>query len=162
MSHPDPSSGRATGPQVARDLVGGLVMLAVVAVFLLNAGGVGLDWLFPIALSYALGALAIYFVLRGLLRFGDRMPAVPLILRGEGVDVAVFVFLTVAYAVLAPRVGFWPMSAITIFVAAVYLDTARSKLSTALALVVALIVCVVGYFVLTGVFYIRFPPIPWR
>jgi hypothetical protein len=155
------------GGQIPRDLVCGLVMLAVAAFFLLNAGEVGgggyaqYDWLFPVVLSYALGVLAVVLVLRGLLRRRALMPLVPVILRGQGVDVATVSVLTVAYVVLVNRLGFWVISPVAIFVIAVFLDTRRSLRRVALAAAVAVVTCVVAYLTLVEVFYVNFPAIPW-
>jgi predicted exporter len=50
---------------------------------------------------------------------------------------------------------------VMIVVAAVYLDTRRSLRRTALALAVAVVTCVVGYYVLTQVFFVDFPVGPF-
>lgn len=157
----DATSEQIRGPQISRDLVAGLVMFAVVTVFLGFAGGSELDWLFPKVLSYALAALAVILVARGLLGSGEKMPVVPIILRGRGVDVAVFSLCTVLYVAFAPIVGFWVMTAVMIFAASVYLDTARSIKGAAISVAVSLILCVSAYLVMTKVFYIDFPPAPW-
>lgn len=157
----DSTSQEPDGPQVSRELVCGLVTLAIVAVFLGNSGPEGIDWLFPKVLSYALAALAVILVMRGLLGFGDKMPLVPVVLRGQGVDVAVFSVFTVAYVALVPYVGFWAVTAAMIVAAAVYLDTRPSIRGAAISVAVSLILCVVAYVVLTKVFYIDFPPAPW-
>lgn len=147
--------------QLPADLVGGLVMIGIAAVFRLESGDERLDWIFPVVLSYVLGGLGILLVIRGLLGRGDRVPAVPPILRGQGVDVAVFLVLTVGYVALLERVGFWVMSALTIFVAAVYLDPVRSPRRLAIAAAVAVAVCIAAYLLLTRVFYVPFPPADW-
>lgn len=166
MSTPttDRPSPRPTGPLVRRDLVSGLVLLGVVAVFLGNAGEVGkgkYDWLFPVALSYALAALAVILVVRGLLGRGEQMPLVPIIFRGQGVDVAFFATLVIVYVVLVQWLGFWVMTAAMIIVAAIYLDTRRSTRGALIAVAVAVTACVVGYLTLTEIFYIKFPAGPW-
>ena len=166
MSMPttEPSTTESSRAEVSRELVCGLAMLGVVAVFLGNAGEVGngkYDWLFPVVLSYALGLLAVVLVVRGLLGKGERISVVPAVLRGEGVDVAVFGVLSILYVALVRPVGFWIMSALTIFVAAVYLDTRRSVRGALISVVVAILTCVAAYLVLTRVFYISFPPAPW-
>jgi O-antigen/teichoic acid export membrane protein len=150
--------------RISRDLVCGLVMLAVAAFFLFNAGEVRkgqYDWLFPIVLSCTLGVLAVILVVRGLFGRGERMPVVPVILRGQGVDVAVICLITVCYVVTVDHLGFWVTSGVMIVVAAVYLDTRRSLRRTALALAVAVVTCVVGYYVLTQVFFVDFPVGPF-
>lgn len=163
-SKTDQPTTAPAGPQVSRDLVGGLVMLAIVAVFLTNAGEVGkgeYDWLFPVSLSYALGGLAAVLVLRGLLRRGEWMPLVPILFRGQGVDVAVFSVMTVVYIVVTPRIGFWLASGLMIAAAAIYLENRRSWRSAAVAVAVGLAACLVGYLTLTEIFYIKFPAGPW-
>jgi hypothetical protein len=163
-SKPERPATESTGPQISRDLVAGIVTLGVVAVFLGNAGEVSrgeYDWLFPVALSYALGVFAVILMLRGLLGRGERMPVVPVVLRGQGIDVLVFCVLTVLYVVLVPRLGFWATSTTMIVAGAVVLDTRRSVKTVLLAVAVAVAVTVVGYLTLTDIFYVRFPTGPW-
>jgi hypothetical protein len=152
-----PAGDERHGPQISVDLFTGVIMLGIAALFLLNAGSTELDWLFPIVLSYALVAMAVVLIVRGALGFGGKMPLVPSILRGRGVDVLVFAASSVVYVALIPHVGFWIMTALTITVAAVYLDTRRSVKRLIISAVVAVVVCVVAYLMLTEVFYIEFP-----
>ena len=152
-----PAGDERRGRQISVDLFAGVIMLGVAALFLLSAGSTELDWLFPIVLSYALAAMAVVLVLRGAFGFGGKMPLVPAILRGHGIDVLVFAALSVVYVVLIPHVGFWIMTALTITVAAVYLDTQRSLKRLIIAAVVAAVVCVVAYLTLTELFYVEFP-----
>ncbi|MPZ59878.1 MAG: hypothetical protein GEU93_01005 [Propionibacteriales bacterium] len=161
MSTPEVATDRRAGRQISTELVGGLLMLGVAVFFRLNAGEGRLDWLFPLVLSYVLGGLGIVLLVRGIAGFGDRLPTVPPILRGQGVDVAVFILLTVAYVALMPVVGFWVMTALTIFVAAAYLDTGRSARTLVLASGVAIAVCIAGFLLMTRVFYVPFPPVRW-
>jgi Tripartite tricarboxylate transporter TctB family len=166
VSTPDVPADRPDPRQIPADLVAGLVMLGIAAVFRLKAGDERLDWIFPVTLSYVLGGLGLLLVIRGLTGRGDRVPAVPPILRqrslrGQGVDVAVFLGLTVGYVVLLSTVGFWVMSALTIFVAAVYLDPVRSPRRLAIAAAVAIAVCIAAYLLLTRVFYVPFPAADW-
>ena len=160
MSTPDVAEDRQARRRMPAELVGGLLMLGTAAFFRLNSGAGGLDWLFPVVLSYVLGAFGILLIVRGLAGSGGRVPVVPPILRGQGVDVAVFIVLTVAYVGLMSLVGFWVMTALTIFAGAVYLDTERSARRLALAFGVALAACVVGFLLMTRVFYVPFPPMP--
>lgn len=157
---------RAGEPGVPRDLAAGLAMLVVVAIFLTNAGEVGrgkYDWLFPVVLSYALLALAVVLVVRGVLGRGDRMPLSPAIFRGQGGDVTVFCVLTIVYIVVIPWIGFWVASALMICAAGVFLETRRSWRSAVVAAVVAVAACTAGYLSLTEIFYIKFPagPLGW-
>lgn len=147
------------GPLVRRDLVCGLAMFGVVAVFLGAAGDEGdrLDWLYPKVLSYALAAVALLLVARGLLGYGDRIPLVPAILRGRGVDVALFTLIAVVYVVLVPQVGIWVMTALLLVGGSVYLDTSRSVRGLVVSVAVAVVVCVLGYVLLTEVFFIGLP-----
>lgn len=152
-----PAGDERRGPQIPVELFTGVIMLGIAALFLLNAGSTELDWLFPIVLSYALVAMAVVLILRGALGFGGKMPLVPPILRGHGIDVLVFVASSVVYVALIPHVGFWIMTVLTITVAAVYLDTQRSFKHLIIAAVVAVVVWVVAYLTLTEVFFIEFP-----
>lgn len=158
MSSPET---RVAEPKLAADIVAGGVLLVVVTVALVKSGEDRLDWLFPHALSYALGALALVLITRGLLGYGDRIAAIPPILRGQGVDVAVFVVVIVTYVALVRPLGFWLVSVVMIFSGAVYLDMSRSRRSLAVAALVAITVCVVANLVLTRVFFVPLPRGQW-
>ncbi len=164
MSSPEHTSSspeHTSGPRLPVDLVGGLTLLAVVAVFLLKAGEGYLDWLFPLVLSYAVGALAVILAVRGLLGRGKRMPVVPAIIRGRGVDVAVFIALALAYVILAEPVGFWITSVAMIFIGSTYLSVVRDRRTLAVSLAVALSVGIIAFFLLTRVFYVPLPQSGW-
>lgn len=164
MQTTDSSPSKPSRGLVSRDFVGGLALLGVAALFLLNAGEVvdgRYDWLFPIVLSYALGGLSLAMLLRGLLGRRDRMSLLPRVLRGEGVDVVLFSGLIIVYVILIEPLGFWITSLMTLFVGAVFLDTRRTRGGILLALGVACLASVIAYLALTQLFYINFPPTPW-
>ncbi|MPZ73935.1 MAG: hypothetical protein GEU74_12020 [Nitriliruptorales bacterium] len=150
----------ATG-RIPLDLVGGVFLLAVAAVFVLNAGEEMLDWIFPLSLSYALGIIGVYLTIRGLLGFGPRTDTLLPVLRRKGVDVFVFSALTAAYVGLARSIGFWIMSIVMLFGGAVYLDHARTKTRVAVAAGIAVAVCLVAYVLLRRVFYVPLPRALW-
>ena len=152
----DPETSR-----IPMDLVGGLFLLCVVAVFLLNAGEDPLDWIFPLSLSYMLAIIGLYLVVRGLLGFGDKTDTLLPVVRGRGVDVSVFTVIAVIYVVLVRAIGFWTMSAVMLFAGSVYLDSARSKKRVVLAAGVALAVCAAAYVLLVRVLYVPLPPERW-
>ena len=152
--------GQSTG-RIPLDLVGGLFLLAVAAVFIFNAGEDRLDWIFPLSLAYATGIIGIYLTIRGLLGFGDRTETLIPVLRGRGVDVALFCVLTGLYVGLARAIGFWIMSMVMLFGGAVYLDHERTAKRTAMAGVVAFLVCIVAYLLLRKVFYVPLPKARW-
>lgn len=143
------------------DLVGGIVLLGIVAVFLLNAGDDLLDWIFPLSLGYTLGIIAVSLVIRGLLGFGEKTATLLPILRGRGTDTFVFTVLAAIYVGLVRVVGFWTMSMLMLFVGSVYLDHSRSTRRIALAAVVALAVCVGAYILLVRVLNVPFPRERW-
>jgi hypothetical protein len=143
------------------DLVGGVFLLAVVAVFILNAGGGTLDWIFPLTLSYALGVIAVYLTVRGLLGVGDRIDTLVPVLRGQGIDVLVFTVIAVIYVLLLRAVGFWTSSALMLFAGSVFLDHARSRKRIALSAVVAVAVCLLAYGLLVRVLFVPLPPEAW-
>lgn len=151
-----PGTGR-----IPLDLVGGICLLAIVALFLGRAGQDRLDWIFPRTLSYGLAIIGVYLTVRGLLRMGDRTDTLLPILRGRGVDVVVFSVMVFLYVVLARPVGFWIMSAVTLFAGAVYLDPERTPKRIAIAAVVALLVCVLSFLLLERVFYVPVPRARW-
>lgn len=151
-----PEPRDATGRRIREELLTGVIMIGIAALFLFKAGSGEMDWLFPIVLSYALIAMGVILVGRGLLGYGQKIALAPR-LRGGGTDVLVFGALSIGYVILIPQIGFWIMTGLVITIAATYLDTKRSVRRTALAAGVAALVCVVAYLVLTLVFYIEFP-----
>lgn len=152
----------AAEARIPLDLVAGLALLCIVAVFLLNAGGDDpLDWIFPQTLSYTLAIIGVYLTVRGLLGFGHKTDTLLPILHGRGVDVLVFTVLAVITVALVPVVGFWTMTALMLCAGSVYLDHARSRKRIALSAVVALAVCVAAYLLLVLVLYVPIPPEPW-
>lgn len=148
-------------PQVRLDLLAGLVLLAIAGFFLAGAGEGTLDWVFPSTLSYGVGILGVVLVVRSGFGASQRVAVIPSVLRGKGGAVAVFVIIMVAYVALIRPVGFWPMSALMIFVTAAYLAPDRSRRSVAIAAAAALAVILLGYVVLEYVFYVPFPEPRW-
>jgi hypothetical protein len=143
------------------DVVSGVFLLAVVAVFVLNAGDGSLDWIFPLTLSYTLGVLAVAVTIRGLLGSGDRADTLLPVLHGRGVDVLVFTVIAAIYVILVPLVGFWTMSAVMMFAGSVYLDPARSRRRIAISAIVAVAVCLGAYVLLVRVLFVPLPPEAW-
>lgn len=159
----DPTAEEETpaGPQVSQDLVGGLVLGAICAVFLLRAGPLDRDWVFPIVLAWAAVVVAVYLVARGLLGYGDRIDARPDLLHGGALDIGVFIAMTVAYVALLRPVGYWIMTSVMIFGASLYLDTRRSRANVIISAVVAIAVSVGAFLLLTKVFYVPVPKARW-
>jgi hypothetical protein len=155
-AHADDDREQRSG-RIPLDLVGGFVVLAISALFILGAGDGTLDWIFPLSLGYTLALIGAIVTIRGLVGFGDKTTTLLPVLHGKGVDVLVFTLMTVVYVVLAPLLGFWLMSAAMIFGAAVYLDHARSRKRIALAAVVSVAVCIAAYILLLRVFYVPLP-----
>lgn len=149
------------GRTVSVDLLGGLALLAIAGVFLLASGEGRMDWLMPVALSYTLVLIGIYLVVRGLLGRGERTFLVPGVLRGRGIDVAVFVAMSVVYVVLAPTVGFWVMSALMIIGSSLYLAPQRNRRVIVTSVLASVGVCVVFYLLMLHVFYVPLPASGW-
>lgn len=146
---------------VSVDLLGGLALLAIAGVFLLASGEGRMDWLMPVSLSYVLLLIGLYLLTRGLLGRGERTFLVPGVLRGRGIDVAVFVAMSVVYVVLAPTVGFWVMSALMIIVSSLYLAPQRNRRLILTSVLVAVGICVVFYLLMLHVFYVPLPASGW-
>jgi hypothetical protein len=150
-----------TASRIPLDLVSGLFLLSVVAVFVLNAGDDPLDWIFPLTLSYTLAIIGIYLTIRGLLGFGDKTDTLLPVLRGRGVDVLVFTVIAAIYVALARPIGFWTMSALMLFAGSVYLDPDRSRKRIGLSAGVAVTVCLGAYLLLVRLLYVPIPPEGW-
>lgn len=157
---PHPLDEEISG-RVPLDLVGGLFLLFVAAVFILNAGDDMLDWIFPLSLAYTVGAIGLYLVTRGLLGLGEKTDTLVPVFKGRGVDVFVISSLVTVYVVLARPVGFWIMSMVMLFGGSVYLDNERTAKRMVSAAVVAFVVCIVAYLLLRKVFYIPLPKARW-
>lgn len=158
----------STAPSPAREpararveIIAGAALIAIAAVFILSAGEGSMDWLFPLALAWLLVAVGIYLVIRGLLGYGETVPARPAVLRGEGVDVAIFTGIAVLYVVLARPVGFWLASAAMLVLSSIYLAVDRDRKTYVYSVVVAIAVCVVSYILLLHVFYVPLPRARW-
>lgn len=161
-----PSETESSPPEsgdrkIPLDLVAGLVLGGIAAFFLLASGEGTLDWIFPSTLGYGSAIVAVVLVLRGLLGFGKRVPRFPSMLSGPSRDVAVFIVIMAGYVLLIRPLGFWPASAITIFVAAAYLAPRRSRRNVTIAVVAALVVVVLAYLLLVEVFYVAYPRARW-
>ena len=155
------SDSSEQGPLVSVELVAGIVMLAFVSVFIFNSGDVLLDWVFPLVLATAGAVIGVYFVIRGLLGRGAKMPLLPPLLRGKGVLVAVFVVIAVFYTGLARVVGFWIMSWLMVFTASLYLAEERNLKQAAVSAVIALAISLVGFWLFSRVFFVPFPRATW-
>ncbi len=155
---PDSKSAPA---QMRQDALGGVALIGIALVFILNAGAGSMDWLFPEVLAYSLVAIGVVLIGRAVLGYGERVNVIPSVLRGKGTDVAVFVVLSVVYVALAKPVGFWVMSPIVLFVAAVYLANTRDRRALTQAAVVAVVVSVVAYLLLLQVFFVPLPKAKW-
>lgn len=149
------------GPQVSQDLVGGLVLGSIVAVFLLRAGPMNRDWVFPLVLAWATGVVSAYLVVRGLLGHGERISARPTLFRGGALDIGVFIAMAVAYVALLRPLGYWIMTSVMIFAASQYLDTRRSRANVVISAVVAIVVSLGAFLLLTKVFYVPVPKARW-
>ncbi|MPZ52174.1 MAG: hypothetical protein GEU79_05490 [Acidimicrobiia bacterium] len=141
-------------PQINEQLLGGIVLFAIAAVFLGYSGEETMDWLFPRVLAYALVIVGVVLVIMGLLGKGRKVPLIPPLLRGHGVDVGVFAGLAAAWVILIQPVGFWIISLIVLFLGAVYLTNNRDRKSIIQAAVMAGFVVVAGYLVMLKLFYV--------
>ena len=149
------------GPLVSVELVAGVTLLAFVSVFLFNSGDELLDWVFPLVLAYTGAAFGVYFLIRGLLGRGKKVPLVPPLLRGKGVLVAVFVVIAVLYVGLARAVGFWIMSWLMLFAGSMYLAEERNGKQALVSAVIALGITLVGFWLFSRVFFVPFPRASW-
>jgi Tripartite tricarboxylate transporter TctB family len=158
---PEPVGTR--GPAISRDLASGVVMGAIAAFFWWNAGEIvegGYDWLFPVALSAALGALSLVLVVRGLVWPTDPVSVAPP--RGrDGRDLIAFLTVIVAYVVVTPMIGFWLSSATMIAGATVLLTPERTWRTVLFGGVAGLTAAAVGYVTFTYIFFVNFPLGPW-
>lgn len=148
---------RPRGPQISVDLLASLALFLIAAVMLSQTGQEVRDWAMPRALNYLLIAVGVVFLIKALVRPGDKVPLVPAIARGAGMDTAFVMVAAVLYALAIPVLGFWFSSALALFVLSVALAEKRDLRTLIQSAAVAGGVCVAAYLLMQHVFYVPLP-----
>jgi putative tricarboxylic transport membrane protein len=145
------------GPHVSVDLLASLTLFLIAAVLLSQTGEGARDWAMPRSLCYVLISVGLVLLLKGLVRPGDKVPLVPAVARGHGLDTAFFIAVAVIYVLVIPVLGFWISSAVILFVLSVALAEKRDLRTALQSAAVAVGVCVAAYLLMQHVFYVPLP-----
>lgn len=154
-------SGQPQPRTLRVDLLAGLTLLAVGLMFRLASGSGSMNWLMPVALTYALMTTGAYLIVRGLRGRGSTLAVRRPERHGQGTDLAVFLVVAVAYVVLAPYVGFWLTSALMLFGCAMLFAPRRNRRTVLVSAAAALGLCLVFYVLMLHVFYVPLPEGVW-
>lgn len=144
------------------DLGAGLALLAVVVVSFSQMGHGVRDWVYPRALTYLIGIIALTLVIRWTVRVvkgaRDDIPAGgKLAERQTAVDTGVVIMAALIYAVGMSVIGFWVTTFVVLGLLSAYLTERRNAKALAISVVVAAVVSIAGYFVFLHVFYVPVP-----
>ncbi len=143
---------------VNESLVAGAVCLAVAVLFYWRTGDTVQEFILPWIVTGFLGFIGAVMVTRGLLgRDKARIPLVPVIFQGRGVDVGVVSAMFVAAVVLFNVVGFWITAWVMMITASIYLTNERTRKAIVTSTVTITVIIVVMYYVMLHVFYVPFP-----
>lgn len=138
------------------DLISGIV-LAALGTFIIWNSGEGVDWAFPRGLAYILIVVGIVLAVLGVARRGRLRRA----RRHDGTeafDAAVFCAITVAYVAMLSTLGVWLCTFLMVVGAGLFLTEGRpTRRRTAVMVVVATGVCLVGYVFFEVLFSINVP-----
>jgi putative tricarboxylic transport membrane protein len=145
------------GPRISADVVAAVALFAIAGVLLSQTGDDLRDWVLPRTLNYLLIGVGAVLLMKGLVRPGDTVPAVPRLTRGNGLDVVLFVAVAVGYVAIMPIVGFWLTSAVVIFVLSLALAESRTLRTVLVSAAAAVGICAVFYVLMLYVFYVPLP-----
>jgi hypothetical protein len=150
-----PTSPR--GPHVSVDLLASVTLFLIAAVLLSQTGQGARDWAMPRSLNYLLIGVGLVLLIKGLVRPGDKVPLVPAVVRGKGLDTAFFMTVGVLYALAIPIVGFWVSSVVALFVLSLALAENRALRTVLQSTAMAVGVSAGAYLLMQYVFYVPLP-----
>ena len=120
-----------------RDLVTGLVLLCVYALFIADSSADPKDWIFPILANYVILIIGIVLFARGAFALiVKRLPDVLHITREERLaytDVLVFFLIVLAYMFIMYGLGFWLSSWLMLSITSIYLTLDKTPRNIRLA-----------------------------
>ena len=148
-----------------RDLLSALVLFAIGAISLSQAGTDSRNWMFPRLATYVI--LAIAAVLLARVVIGAIMERAPDIIPWEpedrvvAIDLLVFGAIVLGYVFVMYGLGFWLASFLMLLLTSFYLTLEKTRNNLILAVVVPLAACIVAYIVFLHVFYVPLPEARW-
>jgi hypothetical protein len=148
-----------------RDLLTGLVLLCVYALFIADSSADPKDWIFPILANHVILIIGIVLLARGLFAlFVKRLPDILRLTREERLaltDVLVFFLIVLAYMFIMYGLGFWLSSWLMLSITSIYLTLDKTPRNIRLAMVVPLGTCIACYYAFLYFFYVPFPRATW-
>ena len=144
-----------------RDLVTGLVLLCVYALFIADSSADPKDWIFPILANYVILIIGIVLFARGAFALifkrlhADKEDRVALI------DVLVFFLITLVYMFIMYGLGFWLSSWLMLSATSIYLTLDKTPRNIRIAMLVPLGTCIACYYAFLYFFYVPFPRATW-
>ena len=152
---------RSGGPEVSVDLLSGLALAVVGALFLGYSERQWVeDWMFPIGAASAAMVIGIVLIGRSIWNPGRRVALLPRLGR-SGLDMSVFLVVSALYIFLARPVGFWVVSAAYVFVMSLVFAAKRTWRWAGMSAVVSIGVIAVFYVLMVKIFYIPLPRSRW-
>jgi Tripartite tricarboxylate transporter TctB family len=148
-----------------RDLLAALVLFAIGAVALANAGADPMNWAFPLLAAWFIMFAAALLLVRAVYAMVTRRAPDIISVRAEDrfvwLDVFTFLLIALGYLLVMFGLGFWLASFLMLALASVWLTPDRTRHNLGLAVVVPLATCVVAYVVFQHVFYVPVPQAHW-
>ena len=148
-----------------RDLVTGLVLLCIYALFIADSSAAPKDWIFPILAIYVILIIGIVLFARGVFTiFVKRLPDILYLSQEERLaltDVIVFFLIVLGYMFIMYGLGFWLSSWLMLSITSIYLTLDKTPRNIRLAMVVPLGTCIACYYAFLYFFYVPFPRATW-
>jgi len=148
-----------------RDFLSGLVLLAVGAVSLAEAGSDVRNWIFPLLATYLMMVIGAVLILKVVVGAAFNRAADAITMEPQDMivvfDVVVFCVIVLGYILLMHGLGFWLASFIMLLLSSLYLTLEKTRRNLMMAIVVPLATCVIAYVVFLHVFYVPVPEARW-
>lgn len=156
---PEAEAEPVRGRTVSELMIAGIILIVIAAVFYTQTGERVQDWILPwilICVMIALGFIMIVLSLIG--RGGRRVPIVPPVLHGKGVDVAVVAGALVLTVAALQAVGFWLSCLIMMIALSTYLTNERTRKALTISTVTVTLVVIAMSLLMGEVFHVPVPP----
>lgn len=147
------------GRTVSELMIAGIILIVIAMVFYTQTGERVQDWILPwilICVMIFLGVVMIVLSLMG--RGGRRVPIVPPVLHGRGVDVAVVAGALVLTVAALQAVGFWLSCLIMMIALSTYLTNERTRKALMISTVTVTLLVIAMSLLMGDVFHVPVPP----
>lgn len=156
-----PYDGPVRGKTLSEMMIAGIVLIAIAVVFYTQTGGRDRvqDWILPwilVTVMIFLAAIMIVLSLTG--HGGRRVPIIPPVLRGEGIDVAVVAVALVLTVAALQFVGFWLSCLIMMVGLSAYLTNERTRKALTISTLTVTLVVIGMSLLMREVFHVPVTP----